>query len=206
MAILHALVPPIPFHALNLTHGFGWTGSVFEAERKQEADLASRAELEMQRYNEQRDEEMARRRAAQRARTREMMLAVEEMKQEKRRRQEQQQEEDARFAAEVLRQDEAFRRQEQLKQQRHAQMLALNGQALEQQVQQRRKLEQQFEEPAEVVTMNTGLLGKIARESEEVDVTGLLGRMPAPPKRVLLKKQKDRVKIGGRGNLKSRSS
>ena len=195
----------MPLLSYPRVHCFLRQGSVFEAERRQEADLATRAELEMQRYNEQRDEEMARRRAAQQARTREMMLAVEQMKQEKRRRQEQQQEEDARFAAEVLRQDEAFRRQEQLKRQRHAQMLALNGQALEQQVQQRRILQQQFEEPAEVVTMNTGLLGKIARESEEIDVTGLLGRMPAPPQRVLLKKQKDRVKIGGRGNLKSRS-
>ena len=49
--------------------------------------------------------------------------------------------------------------------------------------------------------MNAVLLAKIARESQELDVTGLLGRLPPPPKRVLRQKQKARVAIGGRGNL-----
>jgi len=77
------------------------------------------------------------------------------------------------------------------------------GEEIAQQLQYKSIIQRQFEEPAEVVTMNTQLLGKIARESEEVDVSHLMGRLPAPPKRVLIKQREARVQIGGRGNLRS---
>lgn len=56
-----------------------------------------------------------------------------------------------------------------------------------------------FEEPVEIVSMNTGLLNKIARESEAVDVSNIIGNLPSPPHRVLIKQRAAKKQVGGRG-------
>lgn len=174
-------------------------GGVFHKEREQAIALDNKADREMARYNELKDEEMARRRAVQEAQRLAMMRSVEEMRQAKLKRRRDEEEQERRFAEEIKRQDQEHWRAEQVKARRHAERLKQNANNLHKQLEEREVIKRQFEEPAEVVTMNHKLLGKIARESEDVDVSDLMGKLPKMPQRYLLKQREAKLQIGGRG-------
>merc|ERR1711907_261487 len=108
---------------LDIKNRMAKMGNIFAAEKKNQKDFDSKVSREMAQYNAKRDEEMAKRRSAHENQRQDMIRSIEEMRLRKAQQKKKQEEVEKRFALEIKRQDDEFRRKEMIKAERRAKKL-----------------------------------------------------------------------------------